>query len=50
MAKAAKKKVEKPHSMHIRGIAAAPGIMRGAAYVLEKTTFSIPRYWISNRN
>jgi phosphotransferase system enzyme I (PtsI) len=49
MARAAKKKAEKAHSLHIRGIAAAPGIMRGCAYVLEKTTFSIPRYWISNK-
>ncbi|MFO1519370.1 MAG: phosphoenolpyruvate--protein phosphotransferase [bacterium] len=45
----AKKGKAKGHSLHIRGIAASGGIIRGIAFVLEKTTVAVPRYWISNK-
>jgi len=40
---------KKLKSVHIRGIAAAAGITRGPAYLLERTHVPLPRYWISNK-
>ncbi|MBF0492305.1 MAG: phosphoenolpyruvate--protein phosphotransferase [Deltaproteobacteria bacterium] len=39
---------EKPirKSLHLKGIAAAPGIAMGQAFVLEKSPLQIPQYWI----
>jgi len=36
-------------SIHIRGLAASPGIIQGPVYLLEKRTIAIPHYWISDK-
>ncbi len=36
-------------SKPLKGIGAAPGIVAGTAYVLERREISIPQYWISNK-
>ncbi len=36
-------------TVKLKGIVASPGICIGEAYVLEKTSINLPRYWINNK-
>ncbi len=36
-------------SNQLKGIGASPGISQGEAYVLEKTSLHLPRYWVNNK-
>jgi len=42
---APRKKTSRP----IKGISASPGISIGQAFVLEKVHFTLPRYWVNNK-
>jgi phosphoenolpyruvate-protein phosphotransferase (PTS system enzyme I) len=39
----------KSSSNQLEGIFASPGICIGEAYVLEKTSLNLPRYWVNNK-
>jgi len=43
------KSAKKSGSVALKGIVASPGICIGEAYVLEKTSINLPRYWINNK-
>lgn len=45
-----RKKSKKPaHDLELSGIVASPGICIGEAFVLEKTSLNLPRYWVNNK-
>ncbi|MFO1463212.1 MAG: phosphoenolpyruvate--protein phosphotransferase [bacterium] len=45
-----RKKAKKPaHGAQLTGIGASPGICIGEAFVLEKTSLNLPRYWVNNK-
>jgi len=45
-----RKKIKKPASgLQLTGIGGSPGICIGEAFVLEKTSLNLPRYWVNNK-
>ncbi|MDL1872051.1 phosphoenolpyruvate--protein phosphotransferase [Deltaproteobacteria bacterium PRO3] len=45
-----RKKPKKPaQGLELAGIVASPGICIGEAFVLEKTSLNLPRYWVNNK-
>ncbi len=45
-----RKKPKKPaQGLELEGIVASPGICIGEAFVLEKTSLNLPRYWVNNK-
>ncbi|MCE9625566.1 MAG: phosphoenolpyruvate--protein phosphotransferase, partial [Deltaproteobacteria bacterium] len=45
-----KKKPKKPaQALELGGIIASPGICIGEAFVFEKTSLNLPRYWVNNK-
>ncbi len=40
---------KKAKSLDLHGIGCSPGIYIGKAYVVKKTNYNLPRYWINNK-